>query len=140
MRHLFNTRAEVLRMTATMSHGSPTVDWNKVDVIIDARLGVSGELMCWLDLNFLRPGKDAPPPVVAGRALDRIGVMFFSATDRLKSGDRIRCLSGPVTGTFEIRNNPDPAISFRTTPHHFEVQIIEVAQSVDQPMKVQIHD
>lgn len=124
-------------MSAVMTDGSPKVDWNKVDFIIDARLGVSGELMCRLDLNFLRPGKDAPPPVVAGRALDRIGLMFFSATSKLKAGDRVRCLSGPVTGTFEIRNNPDPAAAYGPAVHHYEVQIIEVAQTVAQPMKVQ---
>lgn len=124
-------------MSAVMTNGTPTVDWNKVDFIIDSRLGVSGELMCWLDLNFLRPGKDAPPPVVAGRAMDRIGLMLFSPTSRLKSADRVRCIDGPVTGTFEIRNNPDPAISRRPRAHHYEVQIIEVAQSVEQAMKVQ---
>ncbi len=136
MRHLFNSRCEVLRINATMTDGAPTVDWNKVDFILDPYLGVSGELLCRLDLQFLRPGRDTLPPLVAGRAQDRFGVMFLSATTKLRSGDRVRTLTGPVTGTFEIRNVPDPAVGMGRTPHHFEVQVIEVAQSVDQPMKV----
>lgn len=137
IRHLFPSRVEILRMQAIMANGAPTIDWVKVDDIIGRRGGAPGELMCRLDLNFLRPGKDALPPLVAGRAADRIGVMFTEATDKLAAGDRIRCIDGPVTGTFEIRNNPDPAVAYSRL-HHFEVQIIEVAQSVAQPMRVHV--
>ncbi len=135
MRHLFHTRAEVLRLTGALTNGVPIMSWDKVTTVIDATLGVPGELMCRLDLSFLRPGKDQPMPAVAGRAADRIGVMFFSATDLLQAGDRVHTLVGPVQGTFEIRNNPDPAADF-SSAHHFEVQVIEVAQRVQNGFPV----
>lgn len=137
MRHLFASRVEVIRLTGQMNNGVPSLSWNKVDDILDARLGTAGELMCRLDLNFLRPGKDQPAPLVAGRAMDRIGVMFYSADDQLRANDRIRCIAGPVKGTFEIRNNPDPAVDY-SQAHHFEVQIIEVAQSADNGFTLQV--
>lgn len=117
-------------MSAVMKNGVPNMSWNKVTAMVDPKLGVSGELLCRLDLNFLRPGKDQPAPVVAGRAMDRIGVMYFSPTTLLKANDRVRCIRGPVMGTFEIRNTPDPAVDYGSS-HHFEVQVIEVAQSVN---------
>lgn len=130
MRHLFASRCEVLRMSAVMKNGVPNMSWNKVTAMVDPWLGVSGELMCRLDLNFLRPGKDQPAPIVAGRAMDRIGVMYFSPTTALRANDRVRAIAGPVAGVFEVRNTPDPAVDYRSA-HHFEVQVIEVAQSVD---------
>jgi hypothetical protein len=134
MRHLFNSRVEIRRMHAQLVNGTPDFQWLRLDQLPtpvltppDTLLGVASELMCRLDLNFVRPGKDQPMPVVAGRAPDRMGVAFFDYTDVVKAGDRIVCLSGPVVGTFEIRAIPDPAIGY-TSAHHVEVQIIEVAQ------------
>ncbi len=129
MRHLFNCRAEVLRQTGTVINGVLTSTFPKISDVPDPYLGVAGELMCRLDLSFVRPGKDQPAPVVAGTAQDRIGVMFFSTTDAVKAGDRVRVLTGPVSGTFEIRAIPDPAQD-RLTAHHMEVQVIEVAQAL----------
>lgn len=129
MRHLFNSRVEVLRLAGAVTFGTPTFQWNKVDAVIDPLLGAPGELMCRLDLNFQRLGRDQPMPATAGRAPDRLGVMFFDVTDQLKAGDRVRCLTGPVTGTFEIRQVPDPAVDY-STAHHLEVQVVEVAQAL----------
>lgn len=129
MRHLFHTRAEVLRSSVDIIDGVPDLTWGKVNEVVDAKLGVPGELMCRIDLNFVRQGKDLPPPLVAGRAPDRVGVMYFDVTDKVKAGYRIRCLSGPVTGTFELRAIPDPAIGY-SRAHHMEVQVIEVAQAL----------
>ncbi len=126
MRHLFNSRAEVLRLSGELIAGTPTLSWPKTTDIVDPVLGVPGELMCRLDLNYVRPGKDQPMPVVAGRAPDRIGVLFYTVTGNVKAGDRVRMLSGPVTGTFEIRVIPDPAVGF-SAAHHMEVQVVEVA-------------
>ncbi len=139
MRHLFNSQVEVLRWAVVMENGVPTGSWERVDTILDRRLGVSGELRCRLDLNFLRPGKDLPAPAVAGRSMDRVGLMLFSADVALRSGDRIRCVSGPIDGTFELRNNPDAAAGYGPARHHFEVQVIEVAQKNEQAMRV-MHD
>lgn len=129
MRHLFHTQAEVLRLQQERVNGVPQMAWQKVTAVVDPFLGVPGELRCRIDLAFMRPGKDQPMPIVAGRAPDRVGLMFFAATDEIVSGDRIRCLDGPIRGTFEIRAMPDPATDF-SQAHHMEVQIIEVAQSM----------
>lgn len=128
MRHLFNTRVEVLRLNVDMSTGRPLQTWQKLSVIVDPVLAVPGEMMCRLDLIFQRPGKDQPMPIVAGRAPDRVGLMFFDATLEIRSGDRFHVIDGPVQGTFEIRVMPDPAQSF-VFAHHMEAQIIEVAQN-----------
>ncbi len=129
MRYLFNSRVEVTRLAGGIVNGAPKMRWEKITTVPDPILGVPGELLCRLDLTFQRPGKDAPMPIVAGRSPDRVGLMFFSVTDALKAGDRVRTLSGPVTGTFEIRAIPDPAVGFSAS-HHMEVQIVEVAQAV----------
>ncbi len=129
MRHLWHTRAEVLRLTATIADGTPRMNWIKADTVIDSGLQVPGELLCRLDLNFVRPGKDQPMPIVAGRAPDRIGLMFYSPDCDIRAGDRIRPIAGPITGTFEIRAIPDPAVGLATA-NHMEVQVIEVAQSL----------
>lgn len=128
MRHLYNSRAEVLRLTTEMQNGLATQTWQKIDPIIDWYLGVPGELMCRIDLIFQRPGKDQPMPLVAGRAPDRVGLLFFDPTDEILSGDRFHILSGPVQGTFEIRVMPDPAQGYGMLAHHMEVQVIEVSQ------------
>lgn len=128
MRWLFNTRVEVLRLSLDMSDGLPQQTWNKLDSIIDPFLGEPGEMMCRIDLQYQRPGKDQPMPVVAGRAPDRVGLMIFDATDAIRAGDRFHCVQGPIQGTFEIRAMPDPAAGY-SQAHHMEVQIIEVAQN-----------
>jgi len=127
MRHLYNCRVELLRLSGVLVDGVPTFTWARTDTLPDPVLGIPGELMCRLDLSFVRQGKDQPMPVVAGRAPDRVGVMFFDNTNEVRAGDRIRVLAGPVTGTFEIRAIPDPAVS-QLVAHHMEVQIVEVAQ------------
>lgn len=129
MRHLYNSRVEVLRLSAVMNFGTPSVQWNRTDDIHDSALGVPGELMCRADLTFQRPGKDQPMPIVAGRAPDRLGLLFFDITDTVKAGDRVRFLDGPVHGTFELRAVPDPAVDY-SAAHHVEVQIVEVAQAL----------
>jgi hypothetical protein len=126
MRHLYNTRVEVSRLTVTMQSGAATQTWQKLDAIVDPYLDVPGEMMCRIDLIFQRPGKDQPMPLVAGRAPDRVGLMFF---DPIITGDRFHILDGPVQGTFEIRTMPDPAQQFGMLAHHMEVQVIEVAQN-----------
>lgn len=128
MRHLFNSRVEVLRLSGSMEHGTPRMEWKQIPSMVDPIFGRPGEMMCRIDLGFQRIGKDAPMPVAAGRAPDRIGVMCCSNTNLLLAGDRVRCVAGPITGVFEIRAIPDPAVGF-SAMHHMEVQVVEVAQS-----------
>ncbi len=128
MRHLYNCRVAVDELSGGLINGTPVLSWSQVSDNLDPYLPDSqGELMCRIDLQFIRPGKDAPMPAVAGRAPDRIGVMFFDPTDKIKAGQRVRVLTGPVTGTFEIRAVPDPAVGLAVA-NHMEVQVIEVAQ------------
>jgi hypothetical protein len=85
-----------------------------------------------MDLLFVRPGKDVLPPFEAGVARNRMGVMFCSSSVPILAGDRIVMLSGPIQGTFEIRNIPDYAQD-SSHAHHIEVQVIETNQTLDGP-------
>jgi hypothetical protein len=129
MRHLYNSQAAVYRLSGGIVNGTPTLTWSKITGIPDTVLGVAGEMMCRLDLGFLRQGKDQPMPATAGRAADRVGVLFYDSNAEVKAGDRLVMLSGPVVGTFELRAIPDPAIAYAEA-HHLEVQVVEVSQDL----------
>ena len=128
MRHLYSSRVAVLRLSGDLTDGTAHLAWTKLSTPVDA-LGVPGEMLCRLDLTFQRPGKDIPMPLVTGRAPDRIGLLFCDTGVDLRAGDRISTLAGPITGTFEIRPIPDPALDYASA-HHLEVQVIEVAQNM----------
>lgn len=110
-----------------------SVTWGPLGAILDNTLSTPGYMWCRLDIGFLRPGRDAPAPLVAGRAPDRIGVCYFdpvtdaSGVPFVQAGDRLSCVEGPIAGTFEIRMVPDTALDFAGA-HHCEVQIIEVSK------------
>jgi hypothetical protein len=129
MRHLYNSRAQVQRLQGTLVHGTPVLAWSTIEAIVDPLLGEPGQLKCRLDLTFVRPGKDQPMPVTAGRAPDRVGVLFCDPTSALLAGDRVCMVEGPVTGIFELRVVPDPAVAM-VSVHHLEVQVIEVSQAL----------
>lgn len=126
MRHLYASTVRIERMTMTATNGVPTSDWATVE---------GGESVpCRLDLNFLRPGKDIPQAPVAGRAPDRIGLMFCDSDTPIRAGDRIVAIPGddgttPIEGTFEIRVIPDLAMGY-SAPHHMEIQILETNQAL----------
>lgn len=130
----YSSVCQVLRLNpAFNSGGGMSLAWDKVATVVDHYLNEPGLLQCRLDLTFLRPGKDQPAPVVAGRAPDRVGVCFFDpapdadGASLVRAGDRLQCVSGPISGTFEIRLIPDVAQAL-TGAHHIEVQVIEVSQ------------
>lgn len=136
LRALYRSIAQVTRLQASLvTGGTASVSWQPVTDILDMWLDQPGLIKCRLDLQFVRPGKDQPMPLVAGRAPDRVGVLFFDpATDEnglplIKAGDRLVMVSGPVTGTFEMRVVPDPAQDLLGT-HHMEVQVIETSQAL----------
>lgn len=129
MRHLFHTRAALLRPFDELVDGLAQLTWQKVQALVDPLLGVPGEFMCRIDLGYQRPGKDQPMPLVAGRAPDRVGLLFCDPTDEIRSGDRIHCIEGPVQGTFELRVMPDPAVGFGAA-HHLEAQVVEVSNNM----------
>lgn len=134
MRMFYLSTCQVLRNNPElMPGGGMSLGWSPVSTIVDPILDEPGLLACRLDLQFVRPGKDAPAPIVAGRAPDRIGVCYFdlangpSGAPLVMAGDRLECVAGPVFGTFEIRVVPDVAQDL-IGGHHIEVQVIEVSQ------------
>ena len=134
LRMFYSSVCQVLRNVPQMDDGGGmTLGWVPVTEVVDPELGQPGLLQCRLDLQFVRPGKDAPAPLAAGRAPDRVGVCFFdlaagpSGAPLVLAGDRLECVAGPVYGTFEIRVVPDVAQDL-TGAHHVEVQVIEVSQ------------
>jgi hypothetical protein len=129
---MYRSLVEVVSSNPHMvkGHGYSRLQYEKDDKIFDVRLGKPGLLLCRIDLNFIRVGKDAPAPLVGGKAIDRVGVLFCDPTPHLKAGHVIRCIKGPVTGTFIIKNTPDPAIDFFGI-HHLEVFLTETSQALN---------
>jgi len=130
----YTSACQVLRNVPQLDDsGGMTLGWTPVTDIVDPELDQPGLLQCRLDLQLVRPGKDAPAPLAAGRAPDRVGVAFFDlaagpdGAPLVRAGDRLECVAGPVYGTFEIRVVPDVAQDL-TGGHHVEVQVIEVSQ------------
>jgi hypothetical protein len=137
LRILYPTLVQVLRMKMKVINGTPTLTWAQVPDVIDPYVDIPGQMMCRLDLMFVKR-TDMPMPLVAGAAQQRQGTAFFdSAIDPdtgacfVLAGDRLKCLAGPVMGTFEIRQIPNPAIDL-TGSHHIEVSIWEVSKSIAQ--------
>ena len=133
---MYRSTAQVMRLQPTLTAGGGmSVSWSAVTDILDAYIGTPGMIACRLDLQFTRPGKDAPMPLVAGRAPDRMGVLFFdmpadaSGLPLVKAGDRFQLVSGPVTGTFELRQVPEIAQDY-VGGSHCEVQAVEVSQAL----------
>ena len=126
MDHLFSSRVKVQRLQLTIESGR-TAEHDWVD-----QEGILANFRCRIDLLFSRPGKDAPPAYEAGVAQDRMGVMFCSSKIPILAGDRIVTLSGPVTGTFELKVVPDFALDFNSA-HHIEVQVVETNQTLEGP-------
>lgn len=133
MDHLFASYVQAVHIVRGQSNGMPTISW--------IPYGDSRDLIkCRLDLTFIRPGKDQLPVTEAGRAQDRIGVLFCSLSplgQNLSAGDRVVTVSGPVNGTFEVRNVPDIAQDYFEA-HHIEVQIIETSQSLDRTIPIPV--
>lgn len=138
MRALYTSVCNVLRITPVLDDGgSMSVSWAQLTAIVDPYVALPGQIACRLDLGFIRRGIDMPMPLVAGRAPDRVGVAFFDCMTDINglplvlAGDRLQCVSGPITGIFDIRQVPDVAQQF-TGAHHVEVQVIEVSQALQQ--------
>jgi hypothetical protein len=113
-----------------------SVAWNPLTAVIDRTLDQPGYMWCRLDLGFIRPGKDTPAPLVAGRAPDRVGVCYYdpvtstNGVPLVLANDRLLCVEGPIFGMFEVRLVPDVAQDF-VGAHHIEVQVIEVSKQVE---------
>lgn len=135
LRSLYQSLVQVYRIKMKMQGGTPTLTWNVVPDVLDPFVAIPGQMMCRLDIGFIKRG-DMPMPIGAGRAPDRQGTAFFDAAidastgaSLVTAGDRLYCVGGPVTGTFEVRTIPTAAVSL-TGAHHVEVSVYEVAQSI----------
>ncbi len=136
MFHLFNSVVRVERLQLVTTDGVAEMDWAQATDPDPNAAEMLKYLECRLDMNFLRPGKDILPAPEAGKAPDRIGIMFTYPYAPIKAGDRIVAIPNregktPVKGTFEIRVMPDEAIDF-SDHHHIEVQIIESNQNLSK--------
>ena len=136
MFHLFNSVVRVERLQLVTTDGVAEMDWAQATDPDPNAAEMLKYLECRLDMNFLRPGKDILPAPEAGKAPDRIGIMFTYPYAPIKAGDRIVAIPNregktPVKGTFEIRVMPDEAIDF-SDQHHIEVQIIESNQNLSK--------
>ncbi len=110
-------RGRIYRLKETEVNGYSTMQW----------VELSGTIACFLDLNFLRPGKDPGWTPAAGRVAVRAGVMFTKARDGVRSGDRIQMVRGP-SGVFQVDGAVD--VAWRPTSHHHnELSVKEVAQT-----------
>jgi hypothetical protein len=134
LRALYCSKVQVLRLAPSLtSSGGMSLVWSPLTAVLDRTLDQSGYMWCRLDLGFIRPGKDFPAPLVAGRAPDRVGVCYYDLMTNaagqplVQSNDRLLCVQGPVYGEFEVRLVPDVAIDYAYA-HHVEVQVIEVAK------------
>lgn len=131
-RGLYSSVVQVIRLTPTLNANfGMSLSWNVVPDVVDTVLEQPGQLACRLAIGALRPGKDQPPPIVAGRPQDRYGVIYFdpvtvNGVPLVKAGDRFLCISGPISGMFEMRNIPDQLQGYRGAAH-CEAQVIECA-------------
>lgn len=114
---LMKHRCSILRQDVDLSSGSPIYDW----VVVKANVP------CFLDLNFVRNGKDQMWTREAGRPTERAGVAFFLGSAPLKNGDWIKVTRGPA-GVFELGGAVDEAWR-PTNRHHIEVSVTEVPQA-----------
>lgn len=133
LRGLYSSVVQVTRLTPVLNaEYGMSVSWAAVSDIVDLQLNQPGLLSCRLAIGYLRPGKDQLPPIVAGRPQDRVGVIYYdpvtdsSGVPLVKAGDRFLCVSGPISGTWEMRNIPDQLQGYSLAAH-CEAQVIEVA-------------
>jgi hypothetical protein len=122
MEHLY---ASVVRVLRPALYVDPDGSTGTALGVVDGM----GYVPCRIDLNFMRPGKDIAPAPVAGRAPDRIGILFCNADIPIRSGDTVEAIPNDfgvvvVPGTFEVRVIPDVAVGF-SVAHHQEIQILE---------------
>lgn len=117
---LLKHRCSLLELNETFLNGVPSSTW----------VEVATNVKCFLDLNFIRRGKDPMWTPEAGRPSDRSGVLFLPGTAPVKSGMRVKMVKGP-TGTFLIEGAVDEAWQ-PTRRHHLEIGVVEVPKQISK--------
>jgi hypothetical protein len=129
---MLHSVVEVQRLSVTSKDGQTLFDWQVAN-------NTDGNPMSWvpcaIDTMYVRPGKDIPMPIEAGKAPDRTGLFICMPGWDIRSGDRLKTKPNafgqqPIRGTFEIRTIPDQIVGYAGDVHHVEVQVVEVAQAV----------
>lgn len=115
---LLKHKCSLLKLSMTMEAGLAKSQW----------VEVARNVPCFLDLNFIRRGKDPLWTAEAGRPSDRSGVLFLKANSGVESGMRVRMSFGP-SGTFLIEGAVDEAWR-PTRNHHIEVGVSEVPSQI----------
>ena len=116
-----------------MKHRCDIYDLNKtaVDGALELQfVRIATNVKCYLDLAFIRKGKDPMWTPEAGRPSDRSGVLFMLPAVEIKSGQRIEMTRGP-DGQFEILGAID--LLYRgDKAHHYEIGVTERAASLSR--------
>ena len=111
---LLRHRADLLRMEQIKVGGLAGAHW----VVVESNV------RCFLDLTFIRKGRDPIWTAQGGRPSERNGVLFMHPNTDIRSGDRVRMTRGPA-GTFQIEGALDEAWR-PTSRHHLELGCVEV--------------
>jgi len=117
-RTMLKQRCTVKRLVESEINGYTVFDW----VVIETNV------KCFLDLNFIRQGKDPMWTPEAGRPADRTGVWFGLPTQDIWSGDQVVMTKGP-RGTFQIEGAVDEVWT-PSAAHHLEIGVKEVGRPV----------
>lgn len=117
---LLKHRCTLQSLNESFVNGVPQSSW------VEVATGVK----CFLDLNFIRRGKDPMWTAEAGRVSDRTGVLFLHGSAPVKSGMRVKMTFGP-SGTFQIEGAVDEAWR-PTSKHHIEVGVIEIPSQMSK--------
>lgn len=113
---LLRMRCNVKRLTETQVDGLVTQTW--------AIIAGGSNVRCFLDLNYIRAGRDPVWTEDSKTAQNRSGILFLPPKILAQPGDRIQMVKGP-TGVFKIENSVDEAWT-PTHRHHQELYVIEV--------------
>jgi hypothetical protein len=116
---LLKHTCHLLELRSGFKDGIPTSQWVQV---------TTKPHKCFLDLQFIRRGKDPLWTPEAGRVSDRTGVLFVDKGVTVKSGMRVKMVFGP-SGTFLVEGAVDEV--WRPTElHHYECGVTEVPSQV----------
>lgn len=113
-------RCTILEEIETQQDGLTTASWD----IKDAQENIP----CFLDLGFIRPGRDPVWTPETQTAQNRSGVLFLPPHSTATPGNRVKMIKGPG-GTFMIDSDIDEA----WTPHklhHLECHVVEVNRAL----------
>ena len=93
---MLQQRCNIRRLVEGTTNGYVTFTYQTVETNVP----------CFLDLSFIRKGKDPMWTPEAGRPSDRSGVWFGMPKVNVQSGDQIVMTKGP-SGTFQVEGAVD---------------------------------